>query len=63
VMGRELSKALADADRRGFTYAVIIAPEEAKEDEAILRDMKKREQKAVKTRALVKEIQAQQQQQ
>jgi histidyl-tRNA synthetase len=60
VMGRELSKALADADRRGFTYAVIIAPEEAKEDEAILRDMKKREQKTVKTRALVKEIQAQQ---
>jgi histidyl-tRNA synthetase len=63
VMGRELSKALADADRRGFTYAVIIAPEEAKEDKVILRDMKKREQKTVKTRTVVKEIQAQQPQQ
>jgi histidyl-tRNA synthetase len=60
VMGRELSKALADADRRGFTHAVIAAPEEAKEAKVILRNLKKREQKTIKIDALVNEIQAQQ---
>lgn len=56
VMGRELSKALADADRRGFTHAVLIGPEEAKTDKVVLRDMKKREQKIVEIKNLVKEI-------
>lgn len=56
VMGRELSKALADADRRGFTHAVLIGPEEAKTDKVVLRDMKKREQKTVEIKNLVKEI-------
>ena len=60
VMGRELSKALADADRRGFTHAVIAAPKEAKEDKVILRNLKKHEQKTIKTNELVNEIQAQQ---
>jgi len=59
VMGRELSKVLADADRRGFTHAVIAAPKEAEEDKIILRNLRKREQKAVKTDDLVKEIQSQ----
>jgi histidyl-tRNA synthetase len=58
VMGRELSKALADADRRGFTHAVITAPKEAKENKVILRNLKKREQKTIKNDRLVKEIQA-----
>jgi histidyl-tRNA synthetase len=56
VMGRGVSKALSDADRRGFTHAIIIGPEEAKTDKVVLRDMKKREQKTVKTNNLVKEI-------
>jgi histidyl-tRNA synthetase len=60
VIGRELSKALADADRRGFTHAVIAAPKEAKEDEVILRNLKKHEQKTIKTDELVNEIQVQQ---
>jgi histidyl-tRNA synthetase len=60
VMGRELSKALADADRRGFTHAVIAAPKEAEEDKVILRNLKKHEQKTIKTDELVNEIQAQQ---
>jgi histidyl-tRNA synthetase len=56
VMGRGVSKALSDADRRGFAYAVLIGPEEAKMDKAVLRDMKKREQKTVEIKNLVKEI-------
>jgi histidyl-tRNA synthetase len=57
VMGRELSKALGDADRRGFTHAVIVAPKEAREGKVILRDMKRREQKTVKVKGIIKEIQ------
>jgi histidyl-tRNA synthetase len=60
AMGRELSKALADADRRGFTHAVIAAPKEAKEAKVILRNLKKREQKTIKIDELVNEIQVQQ---
>jgi histidyl-tRNA synthetase len=56
VMGRGVSKALSDADRRGFTHAVLIGPEEAKADKIVLRDMKKREQKTVKTKSIVKEL-------
>jgi len=56
VMGRGVSKALSDADRRGFTHAVLIGPEEAKADKVVLRDMKKREQKTVETKGLVREI-------
>jgi len=56
VMGRKVSTALSDADRRGFTFAVLIGPEEEKEGKAILRNMKKREQKVVEIRKLAKEI-------
>ncbi len=56
VMGRKVSRALADADRRGVTHAVILGPEEAKENKVVLRDMKKREQKVVRTEDLSKEI-------
>jgi len=56
VIGRKVSRALADADRRGVTHAVILGPEEVKEGKVILRDMKKREQKVVRTEDLSKEI-------
>jgi len=56
VMGRGVSKALSDADRRGFSHTVLIGPEEAKADKVVLRDMKKREQKIVEIKNLVKEI-------
>jgi len=56
VMGRGVSKALSDADRRGFTHAVLIGPEEAKANKVVLRDMKKRKQKTVEIKNLVKEI-------
>ena len=56
VMGRGASKALSDADRRGFAYAVLIGPEEAKTGKVVLKDLKKREQKTVEIKNLVKEI-------
>jgi len=56
VMGRTVSNALSDADRRTATYAVIVGPEELKEEKVVLRDMKKREQRVVKLKDLCEEI-------
>ena len=56
VMGRTVSKALSDADRRGVTHAVIIGPEELKEEKVVLRNMEKRKQSVVKTIDLCEEI-------
>ncbi len=56
LMGRTVSKALSDADRRGATHAVIVGPEELKEGKVVLRDMKKREQRVVEIKTLSKEI-------
>ena len=56
LMGRKVSNALADADRRDIRLAVLVGPEEEKRGEAILRYMKKREQKTVKVTELVNEI-------
>jgi histidyl-tRNA synthetase len=56
LMGRKVSNALSDADRRGIELAVLIGPEEEEQGKAILRNMKKREQAAVEIKSLVKEI-------
>ncbi len=56
LMGRTVSKALSDADRRGATHAVLVGPEELKEGKVVLRDMKKREQRVVEIKTLSKEI-------
>ena len=56
VMGRTVSKALSDADRRAVAHAVIVGPEELKEGKVVLRDMKKREQRVVKIKNLCEEI-------
>ena len=47
VMGRSVSRALADADRRGVAYAVIVGPKELEEKKVVLKDMNKGEQKTV----------------
>jgi histidyl-tRNA synthetase len=47
VMGRTVSRALQDADRRGAEYAVILGPKELRERKATLRNMKSRQQRAV----------------
>ncbi len=47
VMGRSVSRALADANRRGVAYAVIVGPKELKEKKVALKDMNKGEQTTV----------------
>lgn len=53
VLGRTVSKALQDADRRNVTHTIIVGPEELKEGKVVLRDMKKREQKIIEVATLV----------
>ena len=47
AMGRSVSRALSDADRRGITHAVIVGAREMREGKVVLRDMKKRSQETV----------------
>ncbi len=56
VMGRTVSKALEDADRRKATHTIFVGPEELREDKVVLRDMKRRKQKTVDIKNLYKEI-------
>jgi len=56
VMGRKVSKALEDADRRGMDYAVIVGEKELKENAVVVRDLKKREQSTVKMENIVNSI-------
>jgi len=56
VMGRAVTRALQDADRRGVKHAVILGPKEMERGEAIIRDMEKRDQHVIKTQHLLKEI-------
>ncbi len=56
VIGRTVSKALSDADRRKVTYAVLVGPEELKEGKVVLRNLTTREQEAVDINELVKKL-------
>jgi histidyl-tRNA synthetase len=56
VMGRSVTRALQDADRRGVTHAIILGPKEIEKQEVTLRDMKEREQHTIKTQNLLQEI-------
>jgi len=56
VTGRTVSKALSDADRRAIAHAIIVGPEELKEEKVVLRDMKKRKQRVVEIKNLCREI-------
>ncbi|MEM4703669.1 MAG: histidine--tRNA ligase [Candidatus Bathyarchaeia archaeon] len=53
VMGRKMSKALEDADRRKKDYAVIVGEKELKENFVVIRNMKTRQQQTVKIEKLV----------
>jgi len=44
LMGRKMGKALEDADKRGFNYAVIVGERELEKSTVVLKDLKKREQ-------------------
>jgi histidyl-tRNA synthetase len=56
VMGRTVSRALSDADRRKVAYAVLVGPEELKEEKVVLRNLTKRTQKTVGIKELIREI-------
>ncbi len=47
VMGRTVSRALEDADRKKATHSILVGPEELRQSKVVLRDMKRREQKVV----------------
>jgi histidyl-tRNA synthetase len=56
LMRRTTSKALSDADKKGFKYSILLGPQEAKKGTITLRNMKKRQQKTIPAEELVKEI-------
>jgi histidyl-tRNA synthetase len=58
VMGRKITKALEDADRRRTSYAVIVGEKELKDGAVILRDLKRREQQKVKIEKITEKIEA-----
>ncbi|HUW48982.1 MAG TPA: histidine--tRNA ligase, partial [Patescibacteria group bacterium] len=47
VMGRKMTKALEDADRRKIGYVIIVGEREFREESVVLRDLSKREQRRV----------------
>lgn len=53
VMGRKVSKALEDADRRGISHAIIVGERELKDEAVVLRDMQNKKQSTVKIERLV----------
>ncbi len=56
VMGRKMSKALEDADKRRVDYAVIVGERELKEGKVVVRDLHKREQTTVALEELADKI-------
>ncbi len=58
VMGRAVSRALQDADRREASYAVIVGPKEKRKGKVTLRDMKTRQQHLVDIADLLKKLSA-----
>jgi len=56
TLGRSVSKALSQADRRGFDHALLIGAQEAKDGNIVMRDMRKRQQRTVKIKDLLEEI-------
>jgi len=58
VIGRTVSKALSDANRRKVTYAVLVGPEELKEEKVVLRNLTTRKQKTIDIKELIKKLKA-----
>ena len=56
VMGRKMTKALEDADRRGIGYAIIVGEHELKEESVVIRDLEKREQRTIKIGKILEEL-------
>jgi histidyl-tRNA synthetase len=56
VMGRKMTKALEDADRRQMGYAVIVGEKELKRGAVVVRNLTKREQTVVAIGKLAEKI-------
>jgi histidyl-tRNA synthetase len=56
VMGRKMSKALEDADKKKVDYAIIVGERELKDNEVVVRDLAKRKQSSVKIKKLPEKI-------
>jgi histidyl-tRNA synthetase len=56
VMGRKISKALEDADKRKVDYAVIVGKRELNEGKVVVRELHKREQTTVALEELADKI-------
>jgi len=56
TMGRSVSQALSDADRKGITRTVIVGPREMEESKVVLRDMKERSQESVDLEHLLRKL-------
>ncbi len=56
VMGRKITKALEDADRRNVDFAVILGERELKEGKVVVRDLSKRHQETVEISKLAQKI-------
>jgi histidyl-tRNA synthetase len=55
-MGRKMTRALEDADKRKMDYAVLVGERELTEGRVIVRDLAKREQNAIKLEQLTERI-------
>jgi len=56
VMGRTVSRALQDADRRNVGYAVLVAPKEMEKGKIILKNLAKREQQVLTVEEAIQSI-------
>lgn len=56
IMGRSITRALQDANRREATYAIIIGPREMAEGKVMLRNLKTRQQNLVDLQELGKKL-------
>jgi histidyl-tRNA synthetase len=56
IMGRKMTKALEDADKRKVDYAIIIGERELKEGSVMLKNLAKREQTTVPIKDLAEKI-------
>lgn len=56
VMGRTVSRALQDADRRNVGYAVLVAPKEMEKGKIVLKNLAKREQQVLTVEEAIRSV-------
>lgn len=59
VMGRKVTKALEDADRRKINFAIIVGERELEERAVVIRNLTRREQNTVKIEKIIETIKSQ----